>query len=104
MPLSDYERRVLAAMEAELRDVSARRFRLRGATGRLLVVLGSCAIACVLAVAAVAEFPPPGAAAVTGVVGALAGVVTSVVLYRRPRPVGPRWHAVPLRNWLRHHR
>jgi hypothetical protein len=104
MPLSDYERRVLAAMEAELSDIRSTRRRRRAGTGILLVALGICTVACVLAFAAVAEFPPSGAAAVTGFVGAVAGAVLAKVPFRTPNRVSLRRHVVPLRNWLRHHR
>lgn len=82
MALSDYERRVLDEIEAELHLRPVHAWRL----GRTIALLVLCSLAAAgLIVLAVFVLPPAFAAVVASLFGVAVGYIGGITLRRRPR-------------------
>lgn len=85
MSLSDYELRVLAAMESDLAHLRTGPPRVRRIARLVVVIVPWAALAAILSLAAEAELPAPAGAAITGVVATVAAVAATTQLMWRHR-------------------
>ena len=90
MPLSEYEMRVLADLEADLRDLDLTMPQPQppSAARILLVVAPGAAVAIALSDLAVQLFGPVAAAILTGMIGAAISAVIALLLSRLQRRTG----------------